>query len=353
MAQTTTKPERRQLAVVFDTNKCIGCQVCSLVCKKLWTEADGRESMWWTIVNTLPGRGTPKDVFTHGGGYRDGQPVPGVLPPKRDWGEAWNFEYEKVFASGTDEDRLIPLQPIDESGTAPTWGPNWDEDMGGGEYPNSYFFYLQQMCMNCSKPACMEACPRSAIYKRHEDGIVLIDEESCNGYRFCAEACPYKRIYFNESRNVAQKCISCFPRLETGVAPACIRQCPGRVQHVDYMDNEDGHIYKLVHKWQVALPLRPDFGCEPNMFYVPPISPAAFNENGEFDESRSRIPIEYLRELFGPGVDAALATLEAEREKVAAGGESELVDILISRRWHDLMGPFKTDPAKLDGKPVV
>jgi hypothetical protein len=89
------------------------------------------------------------------------------------------------------------------------------------------------------------------------------------------------------------------------------------------------------------------------MFYVPPISPAAFNENGEFDESRSRIPIEYLRELFGPGVDAALATLEAEREKVAAGGESELVDILISRRWHDLMGPFKTDPAKLDGKPVV
>jgi len=182
---------------------------------------------------------------------------------------------------------------------------------------------------------------------------VLVDEESCSGYRFCAEACPYKRIYFNESRNLAQKCISCFPRLETGVAPACIRQCPGRAQHVDYMDNEDGHIYKLVHKWKVALPLRPDFDCEPNMFYVPPLSPAAFNESGEFDESRSRIPIGYLRELFGPEVDAALATLQEEREKVAAGGESELIDILIARRWHDLMGPFTVDPAKMDPQPAT
>jgi len=347
---TKSPVRKRQLAMVFDLNKCLGCQSCSLACKTLWTNSAGMEAMWWNIVNTMPGRGTPRDVFSHGGGYKNGEAVPGDLPGKREWGEAWDFDYEKVFNS--DGEGRVPLHPKEHDGAAPSWGPNWDEDMGGGEYPNSYYFYLQQICMNCSKPACLEACPRTAIYKREEDGIVLIDEERCHGYRFCAEACPYKRIYFNEVRGVAQKCISCYPRLEAGVAPACIRQCPGRMRHVDYLDNKDGHIYKLVHTWKVALPLRPDFGVEPNVFYVPPSAPLAFDENGEFDESTSRIPGDYLRELFGPGVDAALQTIETEREKVRTGGQSELMDILISRHWQDLLGPFTVDPATLQRQPV-
>lgn len=348
MADKTTQ---RQLAMVFDLNKCFGCQACSLACKTLWTDEPGMEAQWWTIVNTMPGKGTPKNVFEHGGGYKDGLPVPGHFPPRHEWGDAWTFDYEKVFASGKDSEGHVRLSPQEMSGTAPAWGPNWDEDMGGGIFPNSYLFYLQTICMNCSQPACMEACPRSAIYKRQEDGIVLIDEEQCHGYRYCAEACPYKRIYFNTVLGIAQKCISCFPRLENGVAPACIRQCPGRVQHIDYMDNSDGHIYKLVNDWQVALPLRPDFGCEPNVFYVPPLSPVAFDEQGEFDDEASRIPLEYLREMFGSTVDNALETLKTERAKVASGGSSELIDILISRRWQDLMGPFTEDPAKLSRPP--
>jgi ethylbenzene hydroxylase subunit beta/complex iron-sulfur molybdoenzyme family reductase subunit beta len=341
---------QRQLAMVFDLNKCLGCQSCTIACKTLWTSGGGMEAMWWNIVNTMPGRGTPRDVFAHGGGYSNGNPVPGKFPAKRLWGEAWDFDYEGVFSSNRDE--AIPLHPREHDGRSPEWGPNWDEDMGGGRYPNSYFFYLQMICMNCSKPACMEACPRTAVYKREEDGIVLIDEERCHGYRFCAEACPYKRIYFNEQRTIAQKCNSCFPRIEAGVAPACVRQCPGRIRHVDYLDNKEGHIYKLVHEWKVALPLRPDFGVQPNVFYVPPQSPPAFDKNGEFDFTKSRIPIEYLRELFGPGVDKALATIAKEREKTARGRKSELMDILISRDWNDLLGPFTENPAELQRQPV-
>ncbi len=341
---------QRQVGMVFDLNKCLGCQSCTVACKTLWTSGGGMEAMWWNIVNTMPGLGTPRDVFAHGGGYRDGSPVPGTFPSKRQWGEAWDFDYEATFSSGRGEP--VPLHPREHDGRSPEWGPNWDEDMGGGKYPNSYFFYLQSICMNCSKPACMEACPRSAVYKREEDGIVLIDEERCHGYRFCAEACPYKRIYFNEQRTIAQKCNSCYPRIEAGVAPACIRQCPGRVRHIDYLDNTAGHIYKLVHEWKVALPLRPDFGVEPNVFYVPPQSPPAFNKDGEFDFSRSRIPIEYLRELFGPGVDKALATIAKEREKAARGRKSELMDILISRDWNDLLGSFTGNPAELQRQPV-
>lgn len=103
------------------------------------------------------------------------------------------------------------------------------------------------------------------------------------------------------------------------------------------MDNRNGHIYKRVNDWQVALPLHPDFGCEPNVFYVPPLSPVAFDEQGEFDDEASRIPLEYLREMFGSAVDNALETLKTERAKVASGGSSELIDILITRRWQDLM----------------
>jgi steroid C-25 hydroxylase beta subunit len=345
MTTSTSRPTR-QLAMVFDLNKCLGCQSCTIACKTLWTNAPGMEAMWWNIVNTMPGRGTPRDMFSHGGGYEDDEPVPGKLPSRREYGEAWDFDYEGVFSNELAEHQA--LQPRERDGGNPEWGPNWDEDLGGGVYPNSYFFYLQQICANCSKPACLEACPRTAIYRREEDGIILIDEERCHGYRFCIEACPYKRISFNESRVIAQKCHSCYPRLEAGVAPACVRQCPGRARHIDYMENTSGQVYRLVHEWKVALPLRPDFGVEPNVFYVPPLAPPAFKENGEFDWDNPRIPRDYLREMFGPNVDAALDTLQSEREKVAAGGASELMDLLISRRWEDLLGPFDQNPAELD-----
>ncbi|MFQ5381203.1 MAG: 4Fe-4S dicluster domain-containing protein [Dehalococcoidia bacterium] len=347
---SATANGRHQLAMVFDLNKCLGCHSCTVACKTQWTSAPGMESQWWNVVNTMPGRGTPRDVFSHGGGYdAAGEPIPGVLPSSSEFGQAWAFEQTSVFSSGSGVRK--PMHPLENDGTSPSWGPNWDEDLGGGEYPHSYFFYLQQVCANCNKPACLEACPRTAIYKREEDGIVLIDEDRCHGYRFCAEACPYKRVYFNEQRYVAQKCISCFPRLEAGVAPACIRQCPGRIRHIDYLDNEEGHVHKLVNVWKVALPLRPDLGVEPNVFYVPPLLPPPFAENGEFDESRSRAPAEYLQELFGPGADEALATIQQEREKVAAGGESELMDLLISRDWNDLLGPFTENPAELERPP--
>ena len=72
-------------------------------------------------------------------------------------------------------------------------GANWDEDVGEGEYPNSYYFYLPRLCNHCTKPACLAACPMKAIRKREEDGIVLVDLQKCRGIRNCIRACPYKR----------------------------------------------------------------------------------------------------------------------------------------------------------------
>lgn len=334
---------RRQLAMVLDLNKCIGCHTCTIACKRLWTRDEGMEHMWFNTVNTMPGRGTPRDWEQMGGGFRAGDAQPGRLPARSEFGDAWRYNHKDVFFGGHGAGMQLKFQ-----NETPTWGPNWDEDQGGGEFPNNYYFYLPRLCNHCTHPACLEACPRKAIVKRPQDGIVVVDEDRCRGFRFCMEACPYKKIYFNQSRKLTQKCIFCFPRVEQGVAPACARQCPGRVRFVGYRDDPNAPIWKLVEKWKVALPLHPEYGTEPNVFYVPPLAPYRFDAAGDADESKPRIPEEYLVSLFGPKVLEALATLKAERAKVQAKGSSELMDLLIGYRWKEMFGGLDRDPAGIE-----
>ncbi len=317
----------KQIAMVMDLNKCIGCQTCTMACKTQWTIGKGRDYMYWNNVETMPGRGYPKDYMDMDAGFDKNNEVRrGALPSLKDYGKAWEFNH-KEFMEG--RDRVI------KTGEAPDWGPGWDEDVGSGEFPNNYYFYLPRICNHCSNPACLAACPRKAIRKREEDGIVLVDQKICRGYRHCVRACPYKKVYFNPTINRSEKCIFCFPRLEDGKAPACSRQCVGRVRHVGFLDDKNSHVYSLVKKWGIALPLRPDFGTLPNVYYIPPLSPPELNENGEVSD-RPRIPIEYLRKLFGTGVDNSLNVLQEEMEKRSKGANSELIDILIAFRHKDM-----------------
>jgi len=113
----------------------------------------------------------------------------------RDYGIPFDLNYAKALnAQGAPVEAALPhLAPL----TPPTFGPGWDEDVGAGDYPNTHFFYLPRICNHCTNPACLAACPRGAIYKREEDGIVLVDQERCRGYQHCVGACPYKKVYFN------------------------------------------------------------------------------------------------------------------------------------------------------------
>src|SRR3990172_12450815 len=115
-------PVDRQLAFVFDLNKCLGCQTCTVSCKTLWTDQPGMEYMWWNIVNTMPGRGTPRDRDLMGGGFdAEGKARPGVLPSGRDFGEAWDFNYDEVFYGGKGPQASPPPPPPGQNGphTAP------------------------------------------------------------------------------------------------------------------------------------------------------------------------------------------------------------------------------------------
>jgi DMSO reductase family type II enzyme iron-sulfur subunit len=334
---------RKQIAWVVDLNKCIGCQTCSVACKVLWTQDDSEKAQWWCSVNTLPGRGTPRDWEQMGGGYGDdGNPRPGTQPTPGDFGGGFEFNHEAVhFGGSAGKVHLEPQAPREDR-----WSMNWDEDQGAGEWPNSYYFYMPRLCNHCSKPACAEACPSGAI-KKMDDGLVLRDESICAGSRFCMEACPYKKIYFNYERNVAQHCIGCFPRLEEGVAPACARQCPGRAVFVGWLGDEGSTVDRLITEWEVALPLHPELGTRPNVYYVPPLSPHPMNDDMSINEDGSRIPPDYLESLFGKKVHDALDTLKGEMKVVRDGGSSELMTTLIAYQWQELLGPFDADPARI------
>ena len=329
---------KRQLAMVMDLNKCIGCQTCTVACKTQWTNRNGREYMYWNNVETKPGDGYPKKWESMGGGFdAAGALREGTVPSKSaDYGTPWDYNLDEA-ASGAE---VVALGK-------PKTGPNWDEDQGAGDFPNSHFFYLPRICNHCSNPGCLAACPRGAIFKRDQDGVVLVDQERCEGLRYCVAACPYKKIYFNPKLFKSEKCIFCFPRIEKGLPPACAQQCVGRIRWVGYLDDEEGQVAKLVNRWKVALPLHAEYGTQHNVYYVPPLpGPPKFDAAGKPIPGSERIPVAYLESLFGPEVKRVLAALEAEMKKRKQGLASELLDTLIAFKHSDM---FRTGAPVAEG----
>jgi DMSO reductase family type II enzyme iron-sulfur subunit len=320
------------LTYVFDLNKCIGCHTCTMACKTLWTDRGGREYMYWNNVETHPGQGYPKNWQQKGGGFKDGVlQTDGKIPSMEAYGASWKYNFAETLLDGS-ANQVVPH-------VKPTNGPNWDEDEGTGVYPNNRYFYLPRICNHCSNPACLAACPRKAIYKREEDGLVVIDQERCRGYRYCVKACPYGKVYFNLQTQKSEKCIGCYPRVEKGVAPACVKQCSGRIRFWGYRDDKNGPVYKLVDQWKIALPLHGEYGTEPNVFYVPPmnVTPPPFEEDGRLS-SAPRIPLADVEALFGPRTQEALVTLGREMQKRREAKPSELTDILIGYTNKDRYG---------------
>ncbi len=331
-----------QFAFVININRCIGCQTCTMACKSTWTFSHGQEHMWWTNVETKPYGAYPQhwDVkilkmlaeADPEGQWWEADPDG---PPKSPYGYFDGktvFETQAHVARGQQPNQVMGYLPSDEE-----WqGPNRYEDhpaeglskpmdfgqgtdLSGGQKHKAWFFYLARLCNHCSYPACLAACPRTAIYKRPEDGIVLIDQKECRGYRKCVEACPYKKSLYRGSTRTSEKCIACYPRIEgadpeAGGVPMetrCMAACIGQVRmqglvRVDkenvWIEDRHNPLYYLVHVAKVALPLYPQFGTEPNGYYIPP----------------RWVSTAYLEQMFGPGVKQAVDRYSApDRELLA------------------------------------
>ena len=219
-------------------------------------------------------------------------------------------------------------------------------------------FYLPRICEHCLNPSCVASCPSGAMYKREEDGIVLVDQDKCRGWRFCVSGCPYKKVYFNHRSGKAEKCTLCYPRIEQGQPTICSETCVGRIRYLGlvlydadrveaaasvpderdlldaqmgvFLDPDDPEVqaparadgipedwleaarrspvYTLAVRYRLALPLHPEYRTLPMVWYVPPLSPVvnALETDGyEADPDdifpaidTLRIPLEYLANLL-------------------------------------------------------
>ena len=357
---------RAQIASVFHLDKCLGCHTCSVACKNLWTDRKGAEHMWWNNVEARPGTGYPRgweDQDRWNGGWsvaggglelRAGS-KPGALsrifhnpslPVLDDYYEPWTYRYGDLFdAKPTDTPPSArPVSAITGRPMDPRAGPNWDDDLAGSRRyaakdPNLEaltpteraalqaterlaYFHLPRTCNHCANPACVAACPSGAAYKRGEDGLVVISQDGCRGWRMCVSSCPYKKVFYNWETGKSEKCIGCYPRIECGEAPACFAACPGRIrfQGVLLYDAERipelaarpeaelvaaarelvldpadpavieaarrsgigdaildaarrSPVLRFLKRWKLALPLHPEFRTLPMVFYVPPLAP--------------------------------------------------------------------------------
>jgi nitrate reductase beta subunit len=317
-----------QFAFVFNINRCIACQTCTMACKSTWTFSKGQEHMWWNNVESKPYGGYPQGWDVKLLSMLD-QANPGEQRWKGRRGPLdapyGTFEGKTIFeaagrtASGAPGQRVLGYLPTDQEWSA----PNIHEETAAGrvQQPGEYgasaqlpehevwFFYMQRICNHCTYPGCLASCPRKAIYKRPEDGVVLIDQKRCRGYRKCVEGCPYKKAMYRPTTRVSEKCVACYPRLE-GKDPVlspdgapletrCMTACVGkiRLQGLVRMEPDgtwtpapDSPLYFLVRERRIALPLYPQFGTSPNGFYIPP----------------RWVPRSYLHQMFGPGVEHAL-----------------------------------------------
>ena len=361
--------------------------------------------MWWNNVETKPGTGYPtkwEDQEIYKGGWEkngDSVSLKGAgklkglknifhnphLPVMEDYYIPWAYKYQDLFTAPEGDDQptaravsLITGEPMEIKS-----GPNWDDDLSGtpdyarkdvnfknlsaAEQESMFqlermtFHYLPRICNHCLNPSCVASCPSGALYKRGEDGVVLINQDRCRAWRMCITACPYKKSYFNWNTGKSEKCILCYPRLESGQAPACMHSCVGRIRYLGvmlydadkiqavanasdkdlldsqmniYMDPFDpavirsarvngiadstitsaqkSPVYKFVKEWKIALPLHPEFRTLPNLFYVPPMLPAmaSVDTEGVYETTsdslwagieKSRLPMKYLASLFSAG----------------------------------------------------
>jgi len=402
---------RSQVSMVFHLDKCIGCHTCSVACKNIWTDRKGAEYMWWNNVETKPGTGYPtrwEDQEKYKGGWERALQRPEralslklqnrlqalgnifsnpYLPTMDDYYEPWTYTYSDLISApaGDDQPTAVPISKIDGKPMKIEAGPNWDDDLSGSpvyaandpllnnlsederqqlfSIERLFYFYVPRICNHCLNPACVAACPSGAMYKRAEDGIVLVNQDQCRGWRMCISACPYKKVYYNWATGKSEKCILCYPRQETGQAPACFHVCVGRIRYLGVLlydadqieatgkvpDHElvqaqramilnpgdpevikaaqashvpdlviaaaqKSPVYRYVKEWEMALPLHPQFRTLPMLFYVPPLLPvlSTGQENGAqrlagdvFSSLESaRLPIQYMAGMLAAGNEA-------------------------------------------------
>ena len=144
-----------------------------------------------------------------------------------------------------------------------------------GEGAASHTVHFPRSCLHCEEPDCVTVCPTGASFKRAEDGIVLVDPDTCIGCKLCSWACPYGAREYDYGHGVMKKCTLCVDRIynehlpEEDRIPACVRACPTGARHFGDLGDPDSAVSQLVAE-RGGFDLLPEFGYKPVNKYLPP-----------------------------------------------------------------------------------
>ncbi len=214
MTSLPKNPSGKKLGLVIDLDICVGCHACAVNCKE-WNT--GGHSAPLTDFNPLGS--DPSGIWfnrVHG--------------------------YEVVSKKAETENRTV---------------------------------YFPKSCLHCEDAPCVPVCPTGASYKREEDGIVLVNADTCIGCKLCSWACPYGAREYDEDAGVMKKCTLCIDRIynenipEEKRVPACVSTCPSGARHFGDLGDENSDISKLVEERE-GYSLMPEHGTKPTNKYLPP-----------------------------------------------------------------------------------
>jgi sulfite dehydrogenase (quinone) subunit SoeB len=213
MTSLPLNPSAKKLGLVIDLDTCVGCQACATSCKEWNAQGDSGP-----LTDTDPqGKDVSGPWFNRIHGY-------------------------EVKEQGRDDSRIV-------------------------NFPRS--------CLHCEEPACVTVCPTGASYKRAEDGIVLINPDTCIGCKLCSWACPYGAREYDYTQGVMKKCTLCVDRIyNTNLepedqVPACVKACPTGARHFGDLGDASSIVAVMVSE-RGGYDLLPELGYKPTNKYLPP-----------------------------------------------------------------------------------
>jgi len=210
----TSSPGQVKLGLVIDLDTCVGCQACATSCKEWNTQGYSAP-----LTDEDPYGANPSGVWlnrVHG--------------------------YEVDEAAIETSARVV-------------------------HFPRS--------CLHCEEPACVTVCPTGASYKRAEDGIVLVNPDTCIGCKLCSWACPYGAREYDHVVGVMRKCTLCVDRIYNenlepeDRQPACVKACPTGARHFGDLGDPKSAVSQLVGA-RGGYDLFPSMGYKPVNKYLPP-----------------------------------------------------------------------------------
>jgi len=191
-----------------------------------------------------------------------------------------------------------------------------------GRYPKVKVAYTPVLCMHCDDAPCIQASQGGEVYRR-PDGIVIIDPEKAKGQKQLVSACPYRVIYWNEEKDIPQKCTFCVHLLDAGwKEPRCVEACPTGALVFGDLDDPNSEVSKLVVSGKVEI-LHPEYDMKEKVSYIslPKRFIAGTVVFGDKDECAENVTVT----LIGDG--------ERETIKTDNYGDFEFEELLAEKEY--------------------